>query len=601
MGHPTIHPTGVTVYNPEKCWNGFTVFQLLGKGAMLIDMNGREVRFWEGLQGFPNKLFPNGHILGSRGERNAKFGMQDMMDLVELDWDGNVVWEFSKYEHIQDEGQEPMWMARQHHDYQREGNPVGYYAPGMEPKISGGKTLILAHKNVRNSKISDKLLLDDTIIEVDEKGEIIWEWCVNDHFDELGFSEEAKNILYRDPNLRGTYPEKMGDWMHINSMSVLGPNRWYDAGDERFHPENIIWDARETNIIAIISKKTGNIVWQVGPYYNTSPELKKLGWIIGQHHAHMIPHGLPGAGNILVFDNGGWAGYGAPNPSAPTGRMNAWRDYSRVLEIDPITLEIVWQYTPKEAGFVIPLDAYRFYSPFISAAQRLPNGNTLITEGSDGRLIEVTPEHEIVWEFINPYWDKDIMNMNMLYRAYRAPYEWAPQQPKPLEIPVHKVDIGDFRMPGAAPKGGAVHIKVAGTHPYQKADALNACVAAGNEIEAKPKLFDINEKLFPAISGKDLMEKLIPSSDVSLIFIGAERCKNCRELQPILEEILPDYIENNGLKTYHLDADHDKKFITDNNIKSIPTLIIIKDGKIKNRLVGSHSIDEVEDFIEDTI
>src|ERR1035438_5380510 len=52
-------------------------------------------------------------------------------------------------------------------------------------------------------------------------------------------------------------------------------------------------------------------------------------------------------------------------PSSPAGRRNVLRDYSRVLEIDPTTLEIVWQYTPKEAGFVQPLDASRFYSPFI--------------------------------------------------------------------------------------------------------------------------------------------------------------------------------------------------------------------------------------------
>jgi hypothetical protein len=54
----------------------------------------------------------------------------------------------------------------------------------------------------------------------------------------------------------------------------------------------------------------------------------------------------------------------------------------RLLEIDPTTLEIVWQYTPREAGLVQPLDASRFYGPFIRGAQRLPNGNTLITEGS---------------------------------------------------------------------------------------------------------------------------------------------------------------------------------------------------------------------------
>ena len=108
-------------------------------------------------------------------------------------------------------------------------------------------------------------------------------------------------------------------------MSVLGPNRFYDQGDERFHPDNIIWDARESNIIAIIDKRTGKIVWRLGPDYS-SPELKGLGWIIGQHHAHLIPRGLPGEGNLLLFDNGGWAGYGAPNPASPYGAKNAVRD-----------------------------------------------------------------------------------------------------------------------------------------------------------------------------------------------------------------------------------------------------------------------------------
>ena len=53
--------------------------------------------------------------------------------------------------------------------------------------------------------------------------------------------------------------------MHINCVSVLGENKWYDAGDERFHPDNLIFDARNANILAIISKKTGEIVWQIGP------------------------------------------------------------------------------------------------------------------------------------------------------------------------------------------------------------------------------------------------------------------------------------------------------------------------------------------------
>ena len=62
-----------------------------------------------------------------------------------------------------------------------------------------------------------------------------------------------------------------------------------------------------------------------------------------------------------------------------------------MLEINPVTLELVWSYTEP-----------RFFSTNISGAQRLPNGNTLITEGAGGRLFEVTKEGKIVWEYIYP-------------------------------------------------------------------------------------------------------------------------------------------------------------------------------------------------------
>jgi hypothetical protein len=166
------------------------------------------------------------------------------------------------------------------------------------------------------------------------------------------------------------------------------------------------------------------MVWKVGPDYSLTPELRALGWIIGQHHAHMIPKGLPGEGHILVFDNGGAAGYGAPNPGAPNGRMNALRDYSRVVEFNPVTLELVWEYSALKADGD-RVRAGRFYSRPWSSAQRLPNGNTLICEGAGGRLFEVTPELEIVWEYIS--------SKETCYRAYRVPYEWIPQLDPPEE------------------------------------------------------------------------------------------------------------------------------------------------------------------------
>lgn len=478
MSTPTIYPTGTTIYNPDKCWSGYTVFIARETGIALVTMNGETARLWKGLHGFPAKMLPGGYVMGSLGVRPPNFGYMDQTDVVQVDWDGEVVWKFDQYEYIEDPGQDPLWMARQHHDYQREGNPVGYYVPDMPPLANKGNTLILSHKNCINSEISEKTLVDDVIYEVNWEGEIIWEWSCNDHFEDFGFSEEAKNAIYRNPNMvigKG----KVGDWMHINSMSTLGPNRWYEAGDDRFHPDNIIIDGRQTNIIAIIEKSSGNIVWQLGPDYDSSAALKKLGWIIGQHHAHLIPKGLPGAGNILVFDNGGFAGYGNPNPGAMTGHNNALRDYSRVLEFDPISLEIMWQYSYNEAGYVPKMNSHKFYSPLISAAQRLPNGNTMITEGSGGRIIEVTTDHELVWEYISPYFGNDNRS-NSVYRAYRVPYEWVPQLDTPKEVAIEPVDVSTFRVPGSGWKEDSSIVEVQGTLGYHQSQL---CVTQVEESE----------------------------------------------------------------------------------------------------------------------
>ena len=110
-----------------------------------------------------------------------------------------------------------------------------------------------------------------------------------------------------------------------------------------------------------------------------------------------------------------------------------------------------------------------FYSPLVSSAQRLPNGNTLITEG---RFFEVTPENEVVWEYINPY----VSYPGYVYRAYRYPYEYVPQLPKPEEVPVVPLDNATFRVPGAAEAGMNGVVSVAGTTGWgTKADS---CVNA---------------------------------------------------------------------------------------------------------------------------
>ena len=463
MGRPTVFPTGTTLYDPSKCDSGYTLFMGRQIGAILINMNGKVVRQWKDFMGMPCKMVKGGHILGSLATRDAAIASQDFADVTMIDWDGNVEWTFNKYDHVNDpDGIE--WAARQHHDYQMEGNPVGYPVPGQEVTPDFGKMLILAHKDVNKPKISPHQLLDDCLIEIDREGNILWEWSVIDHFNEFGFTEEQKNAMYRDPTMR---PTGQGDLFHINCASYVGPNHWYDEGDERFNPENIIMDSRECNIMFIVSHETGEIVWQVGPDFTKTPELRIFGTIVGPHHTHMIPKGLPGEGHIMVYDNGGWAGYGAPNQFSKTGLKVSRRDGSRVIEFDPTTLEIVWECKGEEIGATdAPFTTHYFYSPLTSDAQRLPNGNTFICEGTSGRFMEFTPDNELVWEYNYPR-----LGSGLIYRAYRIPYDWVPQLPEQEEVAIERIDNTEYVLPGAEKfdlEVEGVQVSVEGTRGFDK-------------------------------------------------------------------------------------------------------------------------------------
>jgi hypothetical protein len=231
----------------------------------------------------------------------------------------------------------------------------------------------------------------------------------------------------------------------MNSATYVGLNHWFDEGDKRFAPDNVIISSRQASVIAIVGRD-GSIVWRMGPDYSQSDALRKIRQIIGQHNVHMIPRGLHGAGNLLVFDNGGASGYGSPTPVAPNGSGIFARANSRVLEIDPVKLDLVWSY-------VSPL---QFYSSNISGAQRLPNGNTLITEGAPGRLFEVSTDGTIVWEYMSPFFGPPPRRSNAVYRGYRVPYDWIPQLKPPQERALTPPALADFKLP-SPPTGADGH------------------------------------------------------------------------------------------------------------------------------------------------
>ena len=445
---PTVFPTGTTIYNPEKCWNGFTVLSNVTfgehrqhRGVPVYDMNGNKVHVWKDVIGFPPVVMPGGKLLAARAHHPPMTFGADY--LVELDFDGNVIWTYD--EGREEERTDPKTGKKvkvktimQHHNLLRWPQTAGYYAPGQDPDPNG-ETLIdtFIPRGTTNTELGDGSNAADTnelrmIITHDKK--VTWEWNSSDH------ASETLRIAGR--------PEgeiALGG----NSLAWLGPNKWYDQGDKRFHPRNMVMN-NYNDTIFIIDHETGDVVWQLGPDYSKYPQLAKLGLRLTQfnseyggqtggmmHHAHMIPRGLPGEGNIMVFNNGG--------------------NYSIVTEFNPVTMEVVWEYSGLEIGYGESHSlAHYFFSPSISSAQRLPNGNTLITEGDGGRVFEVTPDHETVWEFINPEYDwpglgwgrktAEPKMTNMVYRAYRVPYEYIPQLPIPEQHPVVPTANTEFRI-----------------------------------------------------------------------------------------------------------------------------------------------------------
>jgi hypothetical protein len=345
---------GLRAWDPERAFNGFTLFRSGGGGGStlyLIDMEGTVVHTWR---------FPYGGTYGYLTERGTLFfngtipnpdfpgRVAQLGVALEADWDGNILWEVRNPDH--------------HHDgiRLRNGNVLvvcyGVVPPAIAARVVGG----------RPGDAHDWGMDGDYLQEVTTDGRVVWEWRAWEHLDPV-----ADSIPWP--------MDERGGWTHANGVTEW-PN-----GD-------ITLSFRNISTVITINRQTGLIVWKLG-----SPPLS------GQH----APTPLP-SGNLLLFDNG-------PH------RFDVSLPYSRVLEIDVPSQQIVWEYHERRLS--------DFFSPRISNAQRLPNGNTLINEGWFGRFFEVTPEGDVVWEYVNPYFvvvppnpPGGVMTsteINQVFRAYR--------------------------------------------------------------------------------------------------------------------------------------------------------------------------------------
>ena len=321
----------LTVNKKELSSPGYTLNTIIGNGEIhLLNMSGKSLHHWK-VDAERARLLPNCNLMvkvGSEWGTETGKTKSARNTLLELDWHGNLVWEYKGSDVI-------------HHDFRvMPDNSVMFIQRMIVPESYKGK--------INNPEMRKLDIRSDVFLQIDRHGKELWRWQAHDHLD--------LNSCGRRPCQERVGEEtgqsNLSDWTHINTLGILPDNKWYRAGDQRFKPGNILLIPRNFWMTYLIDKDTGKVVWEYGGDYK--------GGLSGAHEALMIEEGMPGAGNILVIDNGNNVHYGE----------------TFVLEINPQTKEIVWIY---DVGT-------KFWTKSRGSAQRLPNGNTLISEDLTGRV-----------------------------------------------------------------------------------------------------------------------------------------------------------------------------------------------------------------------
>jgi hypothetical protein len=404
---PTLSPAETPA--PESPYPGYL---LLSPSAVpstyLIDNDGQVVHQWDMPSTALNQsvyLEENGNLVQVTvipGTLNTRTDIYA--------WEGDLIWSFALVD-----GERFL-----HHDVEvlPSGNILMIFweihtaeearAAGRDPALRPG----------------EPYLWSDGVIEVDrETREIVWEWRAWDHLVQ-DFDPAAANY-----GVVADHPQRID----LNIGEASQPGVWNHSNAVDYHPERdeILLSVRNLSEIWMIDHNTtsaeaagpgGDLLYRWGnpANYDAGDAGDRTLWF--QHDARWITPGLPGAGNILIFNNG--------EPGV--------REFSTVMEISPpldgagryslprgepaLPLIPVWEYT------AVPPES--FFAPIISGAQRLPDGHTLIDEGTSGHIFEVTADGQIIWEYTVPFqgeiWVQPFgrFDVRLTFRAERYPLDY---------------------------------------------------------------------------------------------------------------------------------------------------------------------------------
>ena len=440
-------PTELLFCDKEKAFDGYTLFGV-GSRTFLLDMQGRVLHAWP--IGTNPHLLENGHILDASRDDPSGFA-----GFTEVDWDGKTVWEYAEKR----QGYFP------HHDWVRIFNK----------KLDAPTTMYIANKSItdeqaiaagadpRNGPYRNGQM--DAVVEVDMQGNVVWEWWFFDHV--VQDIDAAKPHYVGAGKTVADYPGRINinmpgkplkrDWLHCNSMDYnpqLGQIVINSVQGELYvidHDGTFVAGDPAASI-AKAAGPAGDFLYRFGDparygqgqpprvlenWDNATTGDKQMG---GTHDVHWILAGLPGAGHLMVFNNGQYLYQRTPGSSAieinpfldssgrdsgnyvnppDAGYRRETYDHDTHNQPRQISRQVVWSFHS--------LNNHGFFSQIGGSVQRLPNGNTFICSDTEGHFFEITSEGKLAWEYINPVTRDGVVKVlgdalpmtNSAFRAYR--------------------------------------------------------------------------------------------------------------------------------------------------------------------------------------
>jgi len=485
---------GVISINSDTA-SGYTLFApLMGTETYLVDNLGRKINSWKSnsTSGASDYLLEDGSMLRCEATRNMSFnGGGSGGRVKKFSWDGTVTWtyEYSNTDHCQQ------------HDIE--------YLPNGNILLLAWEVKSASEASARGRTATGNVWMDH-VVEVKPSGssggDIVWEWHVWDHLvQDKDQSKENYGVVSDHPelidiNFKNT--DGMGgsstDWLHTNAV-------FYNADFDQ-----ILISVVDLSEVWIIDHSTtkeeaashsggkrgkgGDLLYRFG-----NPAAYKSGTssdrqLYLQHGPKWIPKGLPGAGNVIVFNNGTQS----RGSSVDEFKLPVDADGKYDLSKKP---ENVWSYAPSN-----------FYATNLGSAQRLANGNTLICQGTAGTFYEVDKDKDIVWKYISPVTSSGITQQgkspgggmgaspNQCFRAYRYALDFAGFKGKAI-------------TPSAAPVEG-------GDLPAVKPGKVTSTASSSNAVHGSEK-FSLSSFTNPA-SGTAITISISQNADVTMKIFNAD-------------------------------------------------------------------------------